>query len=104
MPPQTLRELALATWVLFSGPRFPQPAAAAHQHTTSPVLPSTEHGSATEARVLVNALPYKGCSLVTQLWPRLKEAWPEALDISHFLKEIPATASSACLKGTQKLR
>lgn len=37
--------------------------------------------------MLVNALPYKGCSLATQLWPRLKEAWSEVMDISHFLKK-----------------
>lgn len=42
---------------------------------------------------------------MTQLWPRLKKAWLEVVDISHFLKEeILATASSTCLKGTQKLR
>lgn len=49
--------------------------------------------------MLVNALPYKGCSLATQLWPRLKEAWPEVVDIFHFLKkEILAIASSTCLQ------
>ena len=50
-------------------------------------------------------LPYMGHSLVTQLWPILKETWPEAVDTSHLLKEeIPATASSTCLQGAQKLR
>lgn len=50
-------------------------------------LSSTEQGGASGAGELVNALPYRGCSLATQLWPRLKEAWPEVVDISHFLKK-----------------